>query len=125
MRKIGSATFLGVGLAVFIVAFALGVFASPATDDGAKLAEQFLKKIPVTSYEQAMTMEQAMKIQAEFIKGLKPTFGEVVGYKAGLTNVDMQKALGVTHPLRGTLLQKMLLKSGAEVEANYGSRPFC
>lgn len=124
MRKIGSARFLGIGLTVFILAFTLGVFTSLATDDGAKLAEQFLKKIPVTSYDQAMTMEQAMKIQAEFIKGLKPTFGEVVGYKAGLTNVDVQKALGVTHPLRGTLLKKMLLKSGAEVEANYGSRPF-
>jgi 2-keto-4-pentenoate hydratase len=99
----------------------LGVFTSLATDDGAKLAEQFLKKIPVTSYEQAMTMEQAMKIQAQFIKGLKPTFGEVVGYKAGLTNPDVQKAFGVTHPVRGTLLKKMLLKSGAEIEANFGS----
>ena len=125
MRKNGSARFLGIGLAVIILTFALGIFPASAADDGAKLAEQFLKKIPVTSYDQAMTVEQAMKIQAEFIKGLKPTFGEVVGYKAGLTNVDVQKALGVAHPLRGTLLKKMLLKSGAVIEANYGSRPFC
>jgi 2-keto-4-pentenoate hydratase len=124
MRKIGSARFLGIGLAVFVLTFALGLFPVPAADDGAKLAEHFLKKTPVTSYDQAMTVEQAMKIQAEFINGLKPTFGEVVGYKAGLTNPDVQKALGVAHPLRGTLLKKMLLKSGAEVDANFGFRPF-
>jgi 2-keto-4-pentenoate hydratase len=92
-------------------------------DDGANLAEQFLKKIPLSSYDQAMTMEQAMMVQAQFIKSLKPTFGEVVGYKAGLTNSDVQKAFGVAHPLRGTLLKKMLLKSGTEVEANFGCRP--
>ena len=124
MRKIGSARFLGLGLVVFVLTFSLGISASPAADDGAKLAEDFLKKIPVTSYDQAMTVEQAMKVQARFVKGLKPTFGEVVGYKAGLTNVDVQKALGVAHPLRGTLLKKMLLKNGAVIEANYGIRPF-
>ena len=125
MGKIRSARFLGMGLAVsVIIAFASGAFTAMAADDGAKLAEHFLKKIPVTSYDQSMTVEQAMKIQAEFIKALKPTFGEVVGYKAGLTNPIAQKAFGVSHPLRGTLLKKMLLKSGAEIEANYGSRPF-
>jgi len=123
MRKIGSVRFLGIGLAVFVLTFSLGISPLPAADDGAKLAEQFLKKIPVPSYDQAMTMEQAMKIQAQFIKALKPTFGEVVGYKAGLTNPNVQKAFGVTHPVRGTLLKKMLLKSGAEIEANFGSLP--
>jgi 2-keto-4-pentenoate hydratase len=124
MRKIGCAKLLGIGLVVFVLTFAFGGFPALAADDGAKLAEHFLKKIPLSSYDQAMTVAQAMKIQAQFIKGLKPTFGEVVGYKAGLTNVDVQKSLGVTHPLRGTLLKKMLLKNGAEIEANYGFRPF-
>jgi 2-keto-4-pentenoate hydratase len=107
-----------------MLVFALGGFPALAADDGAKLAEQFLKKIPVTSHDQAMTMDQAMKIQSQFVEGLKPAFGEEVGYKAGLTNPNAQKAFGVPHPLRGTLLQKMLLRSGAEIEANYGSRPF-
>ena len=124
MRTDRSARFLGIGLVVLLLTLAMGVVPVPAADDGAKLAEHFLKKIPVTSYDQAMTVEQAMKVQAQFVKGLKPTFGEVVGYKAGLTNVDVQKALGVAHPLRGILLKKMLLKSGATIEANYGIRPF-
>jgi 2-keto-4-pentenoate hydratase len=124
MRRIGSARFLGLGLVLFVLTFFLGISVSPATDDGAKLAEDFLKKIPLTSYDQTMTLEQAMKIQAQFVKALMPTFGKVVGYKAGLTNVAVQKALGVTHPLRGTLLKKMLLKNGAVIEANYGVGPF-
>jgi 2-keto-4-pentenoate hydratase len=122
MRKIRAARFRGIWLVAFILTFALRVFPALAADDGAKLAEQFLKKIPVASYDQSMTMEQAMKVQVQFIKSLKPTFGEVVGYKAGLTNPDVQKAFGVTHPLRGTLLKKMILKSGAAIEANFGSR---
>lgn len=124
MKKIGFVRFLGLGLVAFVLTFSLGISVSPAADDGAKLAEYFLKKIPLTSYDQTMTVEQAMKVQAQFIKALMPTFGKVVGYKAGLTNVDVQKALGVTHPLRGTLLKKMFLKNGAVIEANYGIRPF-
>ena len=123
MRKNRFISFLRIGSLFMILTFALGVAPTLAMDDGANLAEQFLKKIPLSSYDQAMTMEQAMMVQAQFIKSLKPTFGEVVGYKAGLTNPDVQKAFGVAHPLRGTLLKKMLLKSGAEVEANFGCRP--
>jgi 2-keto-4-pentenoate hydratase len=120
MRKIRSKRFLGIGVVVSILTFASVVTPAPAADEGAKLAELFLKKIPLSSYDQSMTMEQAMKIQAQFIKALKPTFGEVVGYKAGLTNLNVQKAFGVSHPLRGSLLKKMILKSGAEIEANFG-----
>jgi len=124
MRKIVSARFLETGFIALMLAFVLGVFPALAAEDGAKLAEQFLNKTPITSHDQTMTMEQAMKIQAQFVDGLKPSFGEIVGYKAGLTNPNAQKAFGVPHPVRGTLLKKMLLNSGSVIEANYGSRPF-
>ena len=124
MKKIVSARFFGIEFIAFMLALVLGVFPALATEDGAKLADQFLKKIPITSHDQTMTMEQAMKVQAQFVNALKPTFGEIVGYKAGLTNPNAQKAFGVAHPLRGTLLKKMLLNSGAVIEANYGIRPF-
>ena len=122
MRNNPLLRFLGIGLGFLILFFSFGVGPAGAADDGAILAEQFLKKIPLSAYDPAMTMEQAMRVQAQFIRSLKPTFGEVVGYKAGLTNPDVQKAFGVAHPLRGTLLKKMLLKSGAVVEADFGSR---
>jgi 2-keto-4-pentenoate hydratase len=48
-------------------------------------------------------------------------FGEPVGYKAGLTNPNVQKVFGVNQPVRGTLLKKMLLESGAVIPAKFGS----
>jgi 2-keto-4-pentenoate hydratase len=124
MRKFGCARFLAIGLGVFMLTFFLGAFSAPAADDGAKIAEHFLKKIPLSSCDQTMTLDQAMMIQAQYLESLMPALGEVVGYKAGLTNVNIQKALGITHPLRGTLLKKMLLESGAEIESSYGVLPF-
>ncbi|HRR47991.1 MAG TPA: hypothetical protein P5196_10435, partial [Syntrophales bacterium] len=85
--------------------------------EGAKFAAAYLKREPIPSCDPNLTMDQAMKIQAEFVAALKPAFGKVVGYKAGLTNPNVQKAFGVTAPVRGTLLEKMILKSGAEVPA--------
>jgi 2-keto-4-pentenoate hydratase len=64
-----------------------------------------------------------MKIQTEYNRAIMPTFGKVVGYKAGLTNPYVQKAFGVSAPVRGTLMEKMLLKSGATIEAAFGARP--
>jgi len=64
-----------------------------------------------------------MKVQGDLLKALIPVFGETVGYKAGLTNPVGQRAFGVTHPVRGTLLKNMILKSGSEVPADFGSRP--
>jgi 2-keto-4-pentenoate hydratase len=46
-----------------------------------------------------------------------------VGYKAGLTNAAVQKVFGVTAPVRGTLMEKMILKSGTTLEAAFGARP--
>jgi 2-keto-4-pentenoate hydratase len=94
-----------------------------AAGEGAKLADSYLKKQPAPAPDPAPTLEQAMKIQAEFIAAITPAFGEVVGYKAGLTNPSVQKVFGVTAPVRGTLLEKMILKSGTTIEAAFGARP--
>jgi 2-keto-4-pentenoate hydratase len=123
MRKAGSLKKLK--LWSFVAALSL-VFAGSsvlAAEDGSKLADSFIKKVPIPSSDPNLTLNQAMKIQSQFVKALGPTFGKTVGYKAGLTNPNVQKAFGVTHPLRGTLLEKMLMKSGAEVPADFGSRP--
>ena len=110
---------------VLIAVLAIVFAGSPvwAADDGAKLADAFLKKAPIPSYDPNMTMDQAMKIQGEFVKAIGPSFGKVVGYKAGLTNPNVQKVFGVTAPVRGSLMEKMIMKSGAEVPADFGARP--
>jgi len=89
-----------------------------AQDLGTKLADEFLMKVYITEVDPSMTMDQAVKIQEEFVARLSKELGEPVGYKAGLTNANIQKIVGVAHPIRGTLLKKMLLESGATLEGD-------
>lgn len=94
-----------------------------AAGEGIKLAESYINKTPAPALAPSPTLNQAMNIQVEFNKTIMPTFGKVVGYKAGLTNSNVQKVFGVTAPLRGTLMEKMILKSGTTIDANFGARP--
>jgi 2-keto-4-pentenoate hydratase len=106
---------------VLILTCAPGLASVQAADFASQLAEQFLKKTPVTQVDSGMTMEQAVKTQEQFVSLLMKEFGEPVGYKAGLTNPNVQKVFGVNQPVRGTLLKKMLLESGAVIPAKFGS----
>lgn len=49
--------------------------------------------------------------------------GEVVGYKAGLTNPAVQKRFNASAPVYGVLYSPMLLRDGATVDAAFGARP--
>ncbi len=49
--------------------------------------------------------------------------GEVVGYKAGLTNPAVQKRFNASAPVYGVLYSPMLLRDGATVDATFGARP--
>jgi len=112
-------------LVAFISIFSVFLLAGPvsAADVASMLAEHYLSKTPAKALDPAMTLEQAMKIQEQFVARIGKEYGKAVGYKAGLTNPNVQKSFGVTQPVRGTLLKKMLLKSGSEVPANFGARP--
>ena len=94
-----------------------------AAGEGTRLADFYLTRLPAPAPAQAPTLDRAMAIQAEFIQAIMPAFGKVVGYKAGLTNPNVQKVFGVSAPVRGTLLEKMILKSGTAIEANFGAQP--
>lgn len=115
--RLPRAAALGLLLALTLTVQAL------AAGEGARLADFYLKKQPAPALDPAPTLEEAMKIQAEFLAAIKPAYGGVVGYKAGLTNPSVQKVFGVTAPVRGTLLEKMILRSGTAIEANFGARP--
>jgi 2-keto-4-pentenoate hydratase len=95
-----------------------------AEDVATRLAEQFLKKTPITATEPGMTMEQALKTQEKFVTCMTKEFGAPVGYKAGLTNPGAQKAFGIMQPVRGTMLEKMFLKNGVTLEKNPGIKIF-
>jgi len=106
-----------------VFSFAVGFSWCFAADFADILTEHYLKKAPMTEVDPQMTMDQAMKAQAKFVANLIKEYDGPVGYKAGLTNPNVQKVFGVTHPVRGTLLAKMMLKSGAEVPAVFGAVP--
>jgi len=95
-----------------------------ADDKATQFADHFLKKTPVPDVAGGITLEWAMKIQADYVALISKEYGPPIGYKAGLTNVAVQEKFGVSHPLRGTLLEKMLFKTGVELEASFGVRPF-
>jgi 2-keto-4-pentenoate hydratase len=101
----------------------LGLSYVGAADFADILTEHFQKKTTVAEVDPQMTLEQAIKIQQKYVANLTKGQGGPVGYKAGLTNPNVQKVFGVTHPVRGTLLAKMMLKSGAEVPAAFGAVP--
>ncbi len=63
-----------------------------------------------------LTEEEAYLVQAECI-GFKGAGGDsTAGYKAALTGRVAQKAMGLTEPIFGTLLDSMILESGAEID---------
>jgi 2-keto-4-pentenoate hydratase len=70
-----------------------------------------------------LSMTDAECGRKRLVQKLELALGRVVGYKAGLTNPAVQKRFGVSAPLRGMLLQKMLLEEREEVPARFGARP--
>ncbi|MDJ1181719.1 2-keto-4-pentenoate hydratase [Roseofilum casamattae] len=91
----------------------------PSIDDA---IAGYLNRTPLGAIATNWSLEQAMEWQTQFVRGLIPHLGPIVGYKAALTNPKAQESFGVSHPLRGTLLQQMLLPTGATVPLNFGTR---
>ncbi len=61
--------------------------------------------------------------RAKFNALLAQRHGQVIGYKAGLTNPAVQKRFNYDKPTWGVLYQGMLLPHGAAVDAAFGARP--
>ena len=69
------------------------------------------------------TIEDALCAQQKILQRLEPSLGAPVGFKAGLTSVAAQERFGVEDPVRGVLLEGMLLQDGASVPATFGAQP--
>lgn len=85
----------------------------------AELANNYLTKTPV-KHNPNLTLNRAVEVQDWFVKALIPNLGQIVGYKAGLTNKSTQARYNISQPVSGILLEKMLLKNGAVLKANSG-----
>ncbi len=78
---------------------------------------------PVRGLSAALSMADAECGRKRLVEQLQLTHGRIVGYKAGLTNRAVRERFGVSSPVRGVLLEKMLLPDGAQVAAQFGARP--
>lgn len=61
--------------------------------------------------------------QYALIERLTAHLGRPVGYKAALTNPQARQMFGVTNPVLGILLDKMLLDDAAELPLSHAARP--
>lgn len=88
-----------------------------------KLANNYLSKTPISENLSPLEIKEAQQIQDKFIEKISLKYGKIIGYKAALTNSKVQKRFNINEPIRGTLLEKMLLPSGAIVNHKFGSIP--
>ena len=86
-------------------------------------AADFLAHRELRSLGRRLGFSEALTIQKDFVKRLQPELGRPVGYKVGLVTREAQEKYGVHAPLRGVLLEKMLLANGADVRRDFGVRP--
>ncbi len=88
------------------------------------MAARYLKKQPVPGFPNSLTLQEAMLIQTAFVSRIEAVYGPPIGYKAGLTSPPAQKKFGVTHPLLGVLLKKMIIRKPSLVmDARFGVLP--
>ncbi len=80
-------------------------------------------KEPVRGLRADLSMQDAECGRRRLVEKLESSENRIVGYKAGLTSKTVQERFGVSSPVRGVLLEKMLLTDGADVPADFGARP--
>ena len=97
--------------------------AAPSSEMLKTIADRYLAKEPAPILEKGFSMEEGLRVQAQFVELLKPKLGPVAGYKIGLINKAGQERFGISGPVHGVLLKKMLSYDGAEISANYGVKP--
>ena len=78
---------------------------------------------PIRGLRADLSMQDAECGRRRLVEKLESSDNRIVGYKAGLTSKAVQERFGVSSPVRGVLLEKMLLTDGADVPADFGARP--
>ena len=98
------------------------VAAEDCTATAARAAASWRAKTTVSGLA-GIDAATAACVQKTLVQDLAPDLGQPVGYKVGLTGKAMQERLGVSHPVSGVLLQRMLSEPGTPVSAGYAARP--
>ncbi len=113
-----------VSVAALLAAAPAAALADCATDVAiARYVADWQAGTPTKALAAGATEDEALCSQQKLVERLGLSRGAPVGYKAGLTSQPAQDRFGVEEPVRGVLLEKMLLEDGARVPADFGARP--
>ncbi len=88
-----------------------------------RLTSHYLKKQKISDFPSNLTLKQAHIIQNKLIQSLLTSQGKIIGYKAGLTNKQVQAKFNTNQPILGSLLTNMLLPSETTVTTKFGAIP--
>ncbi len=88
-----------------------------------QMAEDYFAQREVKAFNKSLSMPEALVAQRSFVRRLESRLGNPVGYKVGLVTREMQGRFGVEAPVRGILLEKMLLPNRSEIAPGFAVRP--
>lgn len=71
-----------------------------------------------------LTPDTALAIQKHVVYALSENWSGIAGYKAALTNPDIQQKMGIKEPLLGIFLKNMLLENSATIKISSAVHPF-
>ncbi len=112
-----------------LIAMIAGSVASPSRaacpDDAAVSAyvADFSARRLSKGFGNDLNAEDAECAKRKLTERLPSVLGPKVGYKAGFTNVALQKRFGVDSPKWGTMFDRNMIDTLAVVPANFGARP--
>ena len=110
-----------IAITIAAIALAAPAFVTSALaacpDDAAvdALAADLAAMRPATLAAVPETMDDALCMQGKLVERLATEGGEPIGYKVGLTSKPAQERFGATAPVRGVLLDGMIVDDGASV----------
>jgi 2-keto-4-pentenoate hydratase len=108
---------------ILLSLFVVPAFAGTPEELLPTLVKNYLARQEVSFANTRVSEEEAEWMQNAFVEALEPALGKRVGYKVGLVTREAQQRFGTDQPVRGQLLEKMLLPNNASVPANYAVRP--
>jgi 2-keto-4-pentenoate hydratase len=113
-------------VAALLVSLALVPEARAACPDDtaiARFAGQILQRQSPTPFA-ALSPADGRCVQEKLVAIFAQPFGDIVGFKLGLTNPAIQQRFGIDHPIRGAIFHATLrATSGAEIEARFAAVP--
>jgi len=83
----------------------------------------FAARRPSKGFGNELTLADAECAKKKLAQRLPSVLGELVGYKAGFTNVALQQRFGVDSPKWGYMYDRNMIDIIATVPANFGARP--